>query len=201
MHDLTLLFYNRPDYLGSIGRFKRAMISYVYYYGLRCPGHTSSHSSGPGRLVSADHAGFPPSSRDSDFLSSVFLAWEKSAKRLLSGERYPSRFVIHRFSPCFLGDQLSSCSCLVLVFPVHWMCIPKGLMWAGDRALFEPGLCIHVRGRHWKAGFDFCAGRGLGAGETDFTYTGHLFDVAVPSSVSPHILLHLYSWLSEYCQP
>lgn len=35
-----------------------------------------------------------------------FLPGKKSAKRLLSGERYPSRFVIHRFSPCILGDHL-----------------------------------------------------------------------------------------------
>lgn len=62
------------------------------------------------------------------------------------------------------------------------MCIPKVLMCAGDRALFEPGLCIHVRGRHWEGGFTGAVAEGLGVGKTDFTYTGHLFDVAVPSS-------------------
>lgn len=176
------------------------MVSDVYNYGLRCPGHTSPHSSGPGRLVSADHAGFPFSHRDSDFSSSVFLAWENSAKRLLSGERYPSRFVIHRFSPCLLGDQPFSCPCYIFVFLVHWTCIPKVLMWAGDRALFEPGLCIHVRGRQWEAGFTCAVAGGLGAAETESTYTGHLFDVAVPSSevfFSTYITFHL--WLLEYC--
>lgn len=143
-------------------------------------------------------AAFPPCR----FFSSVFLAWEKSAKRLLSGERYPSRFVIHHFSPCILGDHLFSCPWCSFVFSVHWMCIPRVLMWAGDRALFEPGLCIHVRWRHWKAGCTFALGQDLGAWETEITYTGHLLDSAVLSSdvLFPHILLHLHLWLFEYCQ-
>lgn len=157
------------------------MVSDIYNYGLRCPGHTSSHSSGPGRLVSADHAGFPPFHRDSDFFFFCFPCLGKERKKVAERREIPFPFCHTPFSPCILGDQLFSCPCYFFVSSVHWMCIPKVLMWAGDRALFEPGLCIHVRGGHWEAGFTALAGD-LGAGETDFTYTGHLFDVAVPSS-------------------
>lgn len=104
-------------------------------------------------------------------------------------------FALYPRGPTFFS------SLLFFVIPVHWMCIPKVLMWAGDRALFEPGLCKHVRGRHWEAGFTSVLAGGLGPGETESNYTGHLFDVAVSSSGFPHILFHLHSWLSEYYQP
>lgn len=105
-------------------------------------------------------------------------------------------FALYSLGPPF-------CPWYSFVFPVYLMCIPRVLMWAGNRALFEPGLCIHVRWRHWKAGCTFALGQDLGARETEITYTGHLLDSAVLLSdvLFPRILLHLHLWLFEHCQP
>lgn len=164
------------------------MVSDDDNYGLRCPGRNSSQSFGPGRLVSADHGGFSSMSLS----SSVFLAWEKSAKRLLSGERYPSRFVIHRFSPCILWDHLFF---FVLGILLCSLCASRECSCGRATALCSSLACAYM--------YDGGTGKRAVLSRWARIWAHGLLDSAVLSSdvLFPRILLHLHLWLFEHCQP
>lgn len=134
--------------------------------GCDVPGHISSHSTGPRRLTSADGAGVLPCSWAAISNSSDFIAWEKSAKRLLSGERYPFPFC---HTPLFAffswGPTLFLCPCYHLCFLCTGCVSSKcSILWAGDRGLTEPGLCIHVLWRYCTAGITLELAVPFGAG-------------------------------------
>lgn len=87
------------------------------------------------------------------------------------------------------------CPWCSFVFPVHWMCIPKVLMWTGRPRSVRAWLVYTCTMETPESGLYFRAGQDLGAWETEITYIGHLLDVAVLSSdvLFPHISLHLHS--------